>query len=156
MQEKELKQKCLGLMETAEVVYFSTVDDEGFPQTRAMANLRNKVQFQDLVDVFEEHKEDFLIYLTTDAASGKFKQIKANMKVSVYFCNSKQLMGLMLTGVIEVVTDQDIKKRLWQDDWKVYYPRGVDGPEYNILSLRPVIARCWFAPMPKPFTLKLQ
>jgi len=33
MQEKELKQKCLGLMETAEVVYFSTVNDEGFPQT---------------------------------------------------------------------------------------------------------------------------
>ena len=46
MQEKELKQKCLGLMETGEVVYFSTVDDEGFPQTRAMVNLRNKVQFQ--------------------------------------------------------------------------------------------------------------
>jgi hypothetical protein len=34
MREKELTQKCLGLMETAEVVYFNTVDDEGFLQTR--------------------------------------------------------------------------------------------------------------------------
>ena len=146
MEEKELKQECLKLMETADVTYLSTVDSKGFPQTRAMVNLRNKEQFSDLVDVFKGHEEDFMIYMTTDNASKKFKQIGENSKVSVYFCNSKQIQGLLLTGEVEVVADNNIKRQLWQEGWKVHYPDGVDGPEYNILRLLPKIAEYWAVP----------
>ncbi len=149
MNEKELKQECLKLMETADVTYLSTVDSNGFPQTRAMVNLRNKEQFSDLVDVFKGHEEDFMIYMTTDNASKKFKQIGENSKVSVYFCNSKQIQGLLLTGEVEVVADNTIKRQLWQEGWKVHYPGGVDGPEYNILRLLPKSAEYWAVPMPE-------
>ena len=91
--EKELKQGCLKLMETADTAYLSTVDSDGFPQTRAMVNLRNKEQFPDLASTFQEHEDDLLIYVTTDTASDKFKQIKANPQVSVYFCNRKNIQG---------------------------------------------------------------
>ncbi len=49
MEEKELKQECLNLTETAEAVYLSTIDENGFPQTRSMLNLRNTEQFANLV-----------------------------------------------------------------------------------------------------------
>ena len=149
MEEKELKQECLKLMETADVTYLSTVDSNGFPQTRAMVNLRNKEQFSDLADVFKGHEEDFMIYMTTDNASKKFKQIGENSKVSVYFCNSKQIQGLLLIGEVEVVADINIKRQLWQEGWKVHYPSGVDGPEYNILRLLPKSAEYWAVPMPE-------
>lgn len=156
MNESEIKQECIKLMETTDVAYLSTIDSNGFPQIRAMVNLRNKKQFPNLACEFIEHQDDFLIYMTTDTASVKFKQIIANPKVSVYFCDSKQIRGLMLVGELEVVTDKDIKKRFWQDDWKIHYPSGVDGPEYNILRLSPMHAKCWFLPMPEPVEFKLK
>ena len=156
MEEKEIKQMCLKLMETADAVYLSTIDENDFPQTRAMVNLRNKQQFQDIAKVFAGHEDDFLVYMTTDTASGKYKQIQANPKASVYFCDPKEIKGLLLIGEVEVVIDRDIKHRLWQDDWKIYYPSGPDGPEYNILALLPKQVRCWFVPMPAPFEFKLK
>ncbi len=155
MKEKELKQECVKLMETADVAYLGTIDGDGFPQTRAMVNLRNKAQFSGLTSAFEEHQEDMLIYVTTGTASDKFKQIKANPKVSVYFCNPQKIQGLLLAGEMELVTDMDIKKQLWQDDWKIHYPNGYDGPEYNILCLRPSLVKYWAVPMPKPVEFKL-
>lgn len=155
MEEKELKQESLKLMEAADVAYLSTIDNDGFPQTRAMVNLRNKEQLPDLISIFAGHEEDLLIYITTDTASDKFKQIKANPKTSVYFCNPQQIQGLLLTGEMELVTDMEIKKQLWQDDWKIHYPNGFDGPEYNILSLKPSLVKFWSVPMPKPVEIRL-
>ena len=86
MEEKELKQECLKLMETAEAAYLGTVDSDGFPQIRVMANLRNKEQSPGLVEVFAKHSEDFLVYLTTCESTSKIQQIKANSKSSIYFC----------------------------------------------------------------------
>jgi hypothetical protein len=74
MEEKEAKRVSLELMETAEVAYFSTIDGDGFPQTRVMGNLRNAEQYSGLTGVFSEHNEDFLIYLTTSASSAKMEQ----------------------------------------------------------------------------------
>lgn len=61
MEEKDLKQECLNLMETAEAVYLSTIDENGFPQTRSMLNLRNTEQFANLVKLYQGHKDDFLV-----------------------------------------------------------------------------------------------
>jgi general stress protein 26 len=75
MEEKEARQLGLELMETADMAYLSTVDGEGFPQTRIMGNLRNAEQYPGLKSVFSGHGEDFLVYLTTSASSAKMEQI---------------------------------------------------------------------------------
>jgi general stress protein 26 len=155
MNEKDLKQDCLKLMETADTAYLSTIDNDGFPQIRAMVNLRNKEQFSNIASIFNAHHEDLLIYVTTDTASDKFQQIKLNPKVSVYFCNPQKIQGLLLTGEMELVTDMNIKKQLWQADWEIHYPGGVDSPEYNILCLKPSLAKYWSVPMPKPVEFRL-
>ena len=150
MTMEEIKKKCLELMEIAKTTYLATIDGDGFPQIRPMENLRNKTKYPQYAELFTRHQEDFLVYLTTDTASEKFKQIRANPKVSICFCLPEKIQEVMLTGQIEIVTDMDIKKELWQDDWKIYYPGGCDGPEYNILGLLPARVKCWFYPMPQP------
>ena len=154
MAEKEARQLGLEPMETAEAVYLTTIDSDGFPQTRAMVNLRNKKQFGALAKVFEGHREDFLIYLSTNNSSPKMGQIRANSKVSLYFCNPGEFHGLMLRGNIEVVTDQEIKRQIWQDGWEIYHAGGVDDPEYTILRLLPTFAKGWSGQGPFGFKLK--
>ena len=52
-------------------------------------------------------------------------------------------VGFMLGGEIEVVTDQALKNRVWQDGWNMYYPNGPEGPEYGVLRLLPTIVKGW-------------
>ena len=135
------KELCLELMETAEAGFLTTIDEEGFPVTRAMFNLRRKAQFPALIAVFEGHQDDFLIYFTTNTSSRKLNHIKTNPKVSVYFCRPREWRGLNLIGSIEIGNDRALKQSLWQDGWEMYYPEGVDDPDYSVLCMRPRFAR---------------
>ena len=154
MEGKELKQECLKLMETAEVVYLSTIAPDGFPQTRAMLNLRSKKLFPALAKLFRGHDESLLVYLTTNTASAKMRQIMANAKASLYFCDPSRFHGLMLAGEIETVTEKTLKKQLWQEDWKNYYPGGADDLDYTILRLLPTFAKGWNQSAPFEIELK--
>ena len=158
MEEKELKEACLNLMETTDVMYLSTVGSDGFPHTRIMSNLRNKKEYPGLVEIFEQHKEDFLVYMVTSSSSVKMKQIRANSKVSVYLSVFSSIPSefqcLMLSGEIEEVTDKQLKKQLWQDGWKIHWPGGADDPEFTVLKLSPVFARGGYQQAPFEFELK--
>jgi len=129
------KQNCLNLIENADGVYLTTIDLEGFPQTRVVFNLRNREQFPDYDNIFMEHKEDFMLIFGTNTSSTKVNHIKANSNVCAYF--RKEWEGLMLKGVIEIVDDVDFKKMVWQEDWEKYYQYGVNDPDYAVLKLLP-------------------
>ena len=158
MEEKDLKKLCLNLMETVGVVYLSTIDSGGFPYTRIMSNLRNKKEHPGLVKIFEQHKEDFLIFMVTSSSSDKMKQIRANPKVSVYLAVYSDIPSefqcLMLGGEIEEVTDKQLKKQLWQDGWEIHWPGGADDPEFTVLKLSPVFAKGGYKEAPFEFELK--
>ena len=153
MEEKEIKQECLNLMETADAIYLSTFGGDSFPHTRMMSNLRNKKDNPGLVEIFEQHKEDFLIYMATSNSSVKMQQIRANPKVSVYLCNPGEFHGLMLGGEIEEITDRQVKKQLWQEGWEVFWPGGADNPEFTVLRLSPAFAKGWYKEGPFEFKL---
>ena len=158
MEEKELKEACLNLMETTDVMYLSTVSSDGFPYNRIMSNLRNKKEYPGLVEIFEQHKEDFLVYIVTSNSSDKMKQIRTNPKVSVYLSVyssvPSEFQCLMLSGEIEEITDKQLKKQLWQDGWEIHWPGGADDPEYTVLMLKPVFARGGYKEAPFEFELK--
>jgi general stress protein 26 len=141
MSEDEAKYLGLQLMEVAEAAYLTTIDANGYPQTRAMFNLRNRDQFSYLWKLFHAHGEEFLVLFIANTSSAKIGQIRNNPAVSVYYCKPNEWRGLMLGGLIEVVTDPKLKETLWQDRWKLYYPKGVNDPDYTVLSLHPQKAR---------------
>ncbi len=154
MEEKEAKRVSLELVEIVQDAYFSTVDGDGFPQTRVMGNLRNKEQCQIAEELFAGHDEDFLIYMLTGHSSDKMQQIRANSKVCVYFCNSAEFHTLLLVGNAEEIDDPDLKKRIWQDEWKIHWPGGAEDPEFIILKLLPEWAKGWYKEGPFEFDLK--
>ncbi|MFZ3066405.1 MAG: pyridoxamine 5'-phosphate oxidase family protein [Nitrospirota bacterium] len=141
MDERDAKKLSLELMEIAEAAYVTIIDKDGFPCTRAMFNLRRKEQFPDLSGLFKKHKDDFLVYLTTNTSSSKIAHIKKNQKVSIYYCKPSDWRGLMLGGEVEIVKDKKIKEAVWQKGWEMYYPGGPHDPDHTVLCLQPIFAK---------------
>jgi general stress protein 26 len=133
----EVKKEAVELMGLAEVAILATIDGERFPETRAMFNLRRTEQFPGLAYLFQGIEEDFMTYFTTNTSSTKVAHIKKNPKVSVYYCMPGDYRGLMISGLMEIVTDRTEKSKLWQNGWEIYYPSGVDDPDYTVLRLNP-------------------
>ncbi|OHT15298.1 pyridoxamine 5'-phosphate oxidase-like FMN-binding protein [Tritrichomonas foetus] len=126
--EEEIK-----LIESAQIVNFSTINSDGFPNMRPMANLRNPTSNPHLVEIFEGERNRFSTYLTTYKGSQKVKDIENNNKVSLFFIDMKTGGALTVFGTVEMVEDDDFKKRLWNDEWKRSYPAGADDPNYGVL-----------------------
>ena len=143
MKDIEFREMGLRLMEGTPVAYLTNVDEDGFPQTRAMFNLRNKEKWPKLVPLFVDHGDDFMIIFSTNTSSTKIEQMKENPKVSVYYCQPEEWKGVMLSGAIEIVSDLSLKKSLWHDGWEKYYPKGYDDPDHTVLRLFPTSAKGW-------------
>ncbi|HWQ65862.1 MAG TPA: pyridoxamine 5'-phosphate oxidase family protein [Methanospirillum sp.] len=141
MDHTTAQDQAIDLMAHAEAAYLTTIDEDGWPTTRAMLNLRNVTTYPELAPVFNADHQDLLLYFTTNTSSEKVSQITRNNKASAYFCCPVDWRGLMLGGPISVVEDLHVKKTLWQKEWAMYYPGGVQDPDYSILCLKPRIAR---------------
>ncbi len=131
------------LVHSAPAAIVTSIDSKGYPQTRAMFNLRNKEQWPKLVQIFQGHDDDFMLLFTTNTSSMKVRNLRENTKVSVYFCVPSESRGLMLGGNMEIVQDPEMKKAIWHDGWERYYPMGFDDPDHTLLRLFPKVGRGW-------------
>ena len=143
MEEGEARRLSLELMEISKATYLTTIDPKGFPHTRAMTNLRNKDQKPHLISLFRDHQEDYLIIFSTNTSSTKVKQVKDNPKVSAYYSCPEKWQGVMFGGEIEIVSDVELKRAIWEDGMERYYPSGYDDPDHTILRLHPRMANGW-------------
>jgi general stress protein 26 len=140
---KDIRSQCLALMTNSPACQLTTIDADGFPHTTAMNNLRDKNLYPNLADLFEGQDNDFVLYLSTNNQSDKMARMLANPKVSVYFCDAPRFHGLMLGGRIEIITDPQLKNKIWQKGWTMYYPGGPEGLEYGIIKLTPTLVKGW-------------
>lgn len=140
MDEAEARTLAVDLMETAPMVYVTTIQPDGYPHTRAVWNLRNRRDYGRLYKLFREHKEDMQIILGTNTSSNKVAHLKANPKTCVYFCDTNNYRGLTLVGDAETAQDKRLKEALWDPAWKFYYPGGVDDPDFTVIRMNPTNA----------------
>ena len=110
------------------VAYISSVDDEGYPWTKAM-----------LAPRLREGIKTF--YFTTNTFSIRVAQYKANNRASIYFCDEKGFRGLALRGTMEVLTDAESKQKIWREGDTEYYPGGVTDPNYCVLRFTAIDGR---------------
>ena len=143
MDTATIKEVSLKLIESADAAYLTNIGRDGFPDTRAMLNLRNAAQYPGLRDFFST-LAPFQLYFSTNTSSRKVAQMKENPNVSVYYCQPKAFHGVMLGGTIEIIADDSIKQALWQPGWEVYYPKGFDDPDHTALRLSPLFLRSWY------------
>jgi general stress protein 26 len=109
------------LIEKQGVSFISSVDKNGFPNTKAM-----------LPPVKRDGIKTF--YWHTNTSSMRIKQYKNNAKACIYFYDKRFFRGVMLKGTMEVLEDKNIKKEIWKDEFTMYYPAGMDGGDFIILK----------------------
>lgn len=122
-------EKTIGsLIDGVNVSFIGSIDSEGFPNMKAMLPPRKKEGIK-------------YYYFTTNTSSMRVSQYKENPKACVYFCNDRTFMGVMLKGTMEVLEDSDSKGMIWREGDTVYYPLGVDDPDYCVLKFRAYFGR---------------
>ena len=141
--DRELLRVCNERMNTADVVYMTTMRD-GYPCTRAMLNLRNRDQYPDHQHLYESHRDDLMTYLITNTSSRKQKEIAEDPRVCLYFCHPSEFFGLSLVGELQIVEDMETKLAVWADNLAQYVPTGKPtDPDYSLLQFFPIEISGW-------------
>ena len=110
-----------GIIDKAGTAIISSVDADGFPNTKAMLQPRKRTGIKE-------------IYFTTNTSSMRVTQYMENPKACVYFFDKRFFRGVMLRGNMEVLTDSDTKEEIWRTGDEMYYPQGVTDPDYCVLK----------------------
>jgi general stress protein 26 len=122
-------EKTIGnLIDKQGTVYVSSVDEAGYPNTKAMYSPRKREGIREY-------------YFTTNTSSMRVKQFRANPKACIYFCDKRFFRGVMLKGSMEVLEDEESKELLWLPGDTMYYPEGVTDPDYCVLKFTAVEGR---------------
>lgn len=132
------------IIEKSDAAVFSTVNEKGFPESRALLNLANKKKYPRLVGkalLIEGNR--ITLYFTTNTSSRKVLQLRKNQKSSLYFCIPGKFLGAGLCGEMIEVTDQKIKEDFWQTGWRIYYHKGASDPDYALIKFVSEDIRSW-------------
>lgn len=130
----------------AEIVVLSTINGDGYPESRALLNLANPKQYPSLAQTVDEglkavltpdgrNAKPLVLYLSTNTSSTKVAQVRADKRASLYYCVPGSFHGLWISGDMEVVVDQAEKDRYWVEGWEMYYPKGRTDEDYCLLKL---------------------
>lgn len=124
MQKKTLAtiaQIIENLIDTQGVSFISSVDSDGYPNTKAMLPP-------------SRHEGIQTFYYHTNTSSMRVAQYRSNPKACIYFCDKQLFHGVMLKGIMEVLGDTGSKEMLWKNNYTMYYPEGVTDPDYCVLK----------------------
>ncbi len=105
------------------VSFICSVDESGYPNVKAMLKPGKMIGIREF-------------YFSTNTSSLRVKQFQKNPKASIYFyCKGLiKYTGVMLTGKMEVLTDQNTKDMLWRRGDTIYYKEGVTDSDYCVLK----------------------
>ncbi|MDR1010992.1 MAG: pyridoxamine 5'-phosphate oxidase family protein [Opitutaceae bacterium] len=109
------------LIDNQSTAFIGSVDDDGFPNMKAMLPPRKREGIKRL-------------WFTTNTSSMRTGQYRKNPKACVYFCDRRFFRGVMLKGRMEVLEDPAIKKMIWREGDDQYYTKGVTDPDYCVLK----------------------
>jgi len=102
-------EKTIGnIIDNTNVSIISSVDGDGFPNTKAMLPPRKREGIRH-------------IYFTTNTSSMRVKQYSKNPKACVYFFDKRFFRGVMLKGTMKVLKNKKSKEMIWKPGDQMYY-----------------------------------
>ena len=109
------------LVDKQNTAIISSVDSEGFPNTKAMLPPRKREGIK-------------TFWFTTNTSSMRVSQYRSNSRACIYFFDKRFFRGVMLKGTMEVLEDAESKEMIWQEGDTLYYAKGVTDPDYCVLK----------------------
>ena len=118
---RDAEQTIGSLIDKQGVSFISSVDGDGFPNTKAMLPPRKREGIK-------------TFYFTTNTSSMRVAQYRKNPKACIYFFDKRFFRGVMLKGAMEVMEDAASKEMIWREGDTMYYSQGVTDPDYCVLK----------------------
>ncbi|WP_294139637.1 pyridoxamine 5'-phosphate oxidase family protein [uncultured Sanguibacteroides sp.] len=115
---EQIRQKAVDMLGRCPVVMLASVDEEGYPRPVVMAKLK------------AENMN--VIWMATGTNSEKTGHFRNNPKAGVCYTENGDMVAL--TGRVEVISDLEVRRALWQDWMLEHFPGGVEDPEYCVLK----------------------
>ncbi len=114
--------KTIGnLIDKSAIAFLCYIDAEGFPMTRAMLRPRLRKGIREL-------------WFSTNTSSQKVAAFQRDSRASVYFVDRRFFRGVSLAGTVEVLETLEAKQTIWQEGDTLYYPAGVNDPDYCVVK----------------------
>ncbi len=119
--------EALKLIDRSKVCFVGTNGEEGFPNIKAMFSLK--------------HDGMKKFWFSTNTSSRRVQQVRKDNRTCIYYVDENNFHGLMLVGRIEVLQDMKSRRLLWTEGSEVYYPLGIEDPDYSVLCFTASRAR---------------
>ena len=126
---KEQVKEMIKLVCDTRNVYVTSLDDEGYPNVKCV--------------FLRDHDGLTDFYISSNCSSSRVKQFLKDSKSCLYFCKEEKIQALMLKGTMKVCTDSETRKRIWEDTDVMYYPEGVEDPDYCVLHFTAIKGKYW-------------
>ena len=134
------------------LVSVSSLDETGYPETRAMFNLL-KVRAEALSSGPARAERDFATYLATNTGSRKVPLMRKDGRTCLYYCDGPAFEGCSVRGRVSEVFDKAIRASIWIPDWEMYYRGGIDGGDFTVLRFVPERVRYYHGLAVEEFVL---
>jgi len=125
---RDAEQTIGNLVDKQGVSFISSIDSEGYPNTKAMLPPRKREGIK-------------AFWFSTNTSSMRVTQYRENPKACIYFFDKRFFRGVMLIGTVEVLEDAESKEMIWLDGDTMYYSKGVTDPDYCVLKFNAASGR---------------
>ena len=120
-------EKANKILKSCKNASFGVIDEDGFPSVSTISLI--------------EPENIMELYLSTNLDGNKARRLQNNNKASLCCCIKDN--NITLVGEAEVITDQEIKNRYWQDWFNEIYEGGKTDPNYAIIKFTTKRVSLW-------------
>jgi general stress protein 26 len=129
--------KANQIIKSCDAAYLGVLDEGGSPHVSTVSAIKPE-------NILEA-------YFATGLGANKTKRILADKRASVCYRNNGD--NISLTGVAEILTDQETKSRLWLDWFINHFPGGETDPNYCVIRFTSKHASLWIDGESAEFTM---
>ncbi len=124
-----VKKDIIRLVEDSCDVIVCSIAENGFPNAKSM--------------FMAKHEGLQTFWFSTNVSAVRTQQWLERPKACIYLFDGKDIHGLMLTGYIQVCTDNETKQAFWKQGDEQYYSLGPTDPDYCILRFTAEEGNYW-------------
>lgn len=127
--QKEQLNKIREKIQSIDIAMLTTQDREEHLRSRPMQTLKMD--------------EDGSLWFFTKSPSPKSQEIAFHHDVNLSYADPKTHTYVSVTGVAEIVEDEQLNKKLWNPVYQAWFPAGLEDPELKLLKVNMHTAEYW-------------
>ncbi len=118
-----------GMIRNIPVAMLTTVNARGWLRSRPM--------------VVQEAPFDGLLWFFTSGKAAKAADIRDRRQVNVSFASPESDRYVSVSGVATIVDDRELARRMWNESYRRWFPRGLDDPDLRLIRIEAEEAEYW-------------